>query len=98
MLSINNKALPTPGELEIGLIAVPDAPYLSLIRLRAAWPGLSLSGMKEVLKDTAQSFTLACPDPRAGAERGFTAKLTACEAKAMGGGMYRLEAGMEEVM
>ena len=97
MLSINNKALPTPGELEIGLIAVPDAPYLSLIRLRAAWPGLSLSGMKDVLKDTAQSFTLACPDPRTGAERGFTAKLKACEAKAMGGGMYRLEAGMEEV-
>ena len=54
--------------------------------------------MKDVLKDTAQSFTLACPDPRTGAERGFTAKLTVCEAKAMGGGMYRLEAGMEEVM
>ena len=98
MLSINNKALPTPGEMEIGLIALPEAPYLSRIRLRAAWPGLSLSGMKDVLKDTAQSFTLACPDPRTGAERGFTAKLTACEAKAMGGGMYRLEAGMEEVM
>ena len=97
MLSINNKALPAPGELTISLIAVPDAPYLSLIRLRAAWPGLSLNGMKDVLKDTAQSFTLACPDPRTGAERGFTAKLTACEAKAMGGGMYRLEAGMEEV-
>ena len=28
MLSINNKALPIPGEMEIGLIAVPDAPYL----------------------------------------------------------------------
>ena len=98
MLSINNKALPTPGEMEIGLIAAPEAPYLSLIRLRAAWPGLSLSGMKDVLTDTVQSFTLACPDPRTGIERGFTAKLTACEAKAMGGGMYRLEAGMEEVM
>ena len=53
--------------------------------------------MKDVLKDTAQSFTLACPDPRTGIERGFTAKLTACEAKAMGGGMYRLETEMEEV-
>ena len=97
MLSINNKALPAPGELEIGLIAAPEAPYLSLIRLRAAWPGLSLSGMKDVLKDTAQSFTLACPDPRIGAERGFTAKLTSCEAKAIGGGMYRLETVMEEI-
>ena len=53
--------------------------------------------MKEILKDTRQSFTLACPDPRTGTERGFTARLRACEAAALGGGMYRLSLTMEEM-
>ena len=97
MLSINNVYLPVPGELEISLQAAPDAPYLSLLRVRAAWPGLTAAEMGEALKNTRQSFTLACPDPQAGAERGFTARLRACAAWAIGGGLYRVEIVAEEM-
>ena len=94
MLLINNKELPVPGELYIGYVAAEEAVYSGLTSVRALWPGLKAG---EMLKDTRQSFTLACPDPRTGAERGFTARLGACEAAALGGGMYRLSLTMEEM-
>lgn len=97
MLLINNKELPVPGELYIGYVAAEEAVYSGLTSVRALWPGLKAGEMKEILKDTRQSFTLACPDPRTGTERGFTARLRACEAAALGGGMYRLSLTMEEM-
>lgn len=96
MLSINNRALPIPSELEVSLKEPLPGSYLSSLCLRAVWPGQSEAGMAYILQDTAQSFTLACFDPRTGLERGFTARLTACRAAALGGGLYRLEILIEE--
>lgn len=97
MLSINNRPLPAPAELELSLKEKEAGGYLSLLCLRARWPGLSAGEMREILRDTAQSFTLGCPDPRAGQERGVTSRLAACRARALGGGLYSLELWTEEM-
>lgn len=97
-LSINNVALPVPAALVIGLIAPKGADYLSLMQVKASWPGLSTEQMAQMLTQTAQSFTLGCPDPRSQTPRGITAKLTRCEARAVpASGLYALEIIMEEI-
>lgn len=96
MISINNRALPVPGEMELSLREPAAGGYPKLLRLRAAWRGLGAEGLAGILRDTAQGFTLACPDPRTGQERGFTARLSECRATALGGGLYRLDTVMDE--
>ena len=99
MLSINNAALPSAGSLVISLLAPKGAETLSLMQVRALWPGLGTAQVQQILTDTAQSFTLGCLDPRTGTIRGITAKLTKCEARAVpASGLYALDLLMEEIV
>lgn len=82
MLSINNIPLPAPATLTLGYTG-PAAGPLTLLTAQAAWPGLTADALKGILSPTAGPFTLACPDPRTGAARGFPARLTACRARAV---------------
>ena len=98
MLSINNIALPEPGSLSIGRTKAVGTDYLNLSLVKAAWSGLDTEAMKLILKDTGQSFTLGCLNPRTGAVQGTTCKLTACEARPMPGtGLYEMNMIIEEI-
>ena len=88
MLSINNIPLPTPATLTLGYTG-PAAGSLTLLTAQATWPGLTADALKGILSPTAGPFTLACPDPRTGAARGFPARLTAWLMLAVSGNLNK---------
>lgn len=97
MLSINNRALPLPGTLRLELLAPEGGSWLGLMHMKASWPGLTAAQVQALLQGTEQSFTLGCPDPRSGVQKGFTSRLTTCGMQALGGGLYQLELESQEI-